>query len=790
MRKLRIISIIAVVAMLMSVISLPTVSAAGIEELVYEAFEKHRGTSNDAQEAEIKNIEAVNATLVAKGYNEAPWSTILTGAKGLLTSEIKEKLSSKRTLTLEFLRGKNITLATPNAEIESAIAAFKSENDEILTRYDLDDVSIKDSAARYNKLEDELTEIFKDYNKIYKKVTETSNTLLVDGAAFSGIDSVPVEKMFSEKITKVFKDANSLLFAGKDTWQAKYKELLCGENKITMGLIIGREGAAALANAENMQRVYDYIDSADILKTVVKYQTDLYSDDLNGKSNPAFYALLKDVFDDILALQGMEDVKTALDNIGWTTENIVSAMKITQDAADKDFHSRAINLNMILGRYLDVYQNGLKQAPVKVFVNTAKTDEYDICVAKGVYRASVINVIDTKAINKPGCAISTSDDDGRLRFTVAASDIGTGYDLECYRDGSDKASVQYYIATKKFDVADGKIPVQSITIKEGSSIEIYIGESTQLGVIISPVNATNQNVTWTIDDSEIADVDDAGVLTGIKVGNATVTVTTEDGGYTATITVTVKKRSGGMGGLGGGGGTQPTATPTPTVQPTPTTPPTGSHYFADLENHWAADELDELIEKGVVEGYGEDGSTGGLEGVEAIYKFYPDRPISRAEFATIICRMMSLPVTKEGVIYKDTENHWARDYVATATKYGYMIGVSEDMFAPDWPIPREQVIAVIMRVLTFGYDVLNPGTHKIYTSDEILELVKAHFNYEYTDLSQQVTDINSGSGWARAYVEMAYKGSFVEGYEDHTMRPLLNATRAEAIVIAKRALWK
>ena len=151
---------------------------------------------------------------------------------------------------------------------------------------------------------------------------------------------------------------------------------------------------------------------------------------------------------------------------------------------------------------------------------------------------------------------------------------------------------------------------------------------------------------------------------------------------------------------------------------------------------------------------------------------------------------MSLPLTTEGVIYEDTEDHWAREYVATATKYGYMIGISETLFAPDWPIPREQVIAVILRVLTFGYDVVNPGTQKSKTSDEILELVKEHFGYTYVDISDEITDINSGSDWARAYVEMAYTHDLVEGYTDHTMRPLTNATRAEAVVIAKRALWK
>ncbi len=789
MRSLKVISIFAIVALLVSMLAVPTLAAAEVEELVYDALSKHRNISTLEQENEIKNVEAANAAVVAKNYTEEPWNTVLNGTTGLLTAEIKGKQSSVRTLTLEYLRGKNITLSAEDATISGKIATFKSQNDAVMNNYDLDDVSIKDSAAKYNQLENELTAIYRLYGEICRDVEDSSNGILVDGVAFSGLSDAQITEMFSAKIAKFYKDINSLLFAGKDTWQAAYSALLCGENKITIGLILGSEGAAALANAETMQRVYDYIDSADILKTVAAYKVDLYSDDFS-KSNTAFYNLLKDVMDDILDISGMEAVKTSLESIGWTTENVVAAMKVSQDAADVNFYSRAINLNMVLGRYLGIYKGGNLQAPVKVFVNTAANDSYDICVEKGSYKASVINVIDTvvRQSNGTSSTILTTDDDGRLKFTVTSSDVGQGYRLGCYRDGSDTSKVWNYIAVKSLDVEEGSIPVESIAIKQGKNIVIYIDESIQLEAIISPSDATNKNVTWTTSDQNVLTIDATGKITGKQTGYVVVTVKSEDGGYIATITVTVKKRVGGAGSMGET--TVPTTKPTPTIIPTPTQPPTGSHYFEDLQDHWASDELDELIEKGIIEGYGEEGSTGEMGGIEAIYRFYPDRPISRAEFATIICRMMSLPVTREGVIYVDTENHWARDYVATATKYGYMIGVSETEFAPDLPIPREQVIAVILRVLTFGYDVLNPGAQKIYTSDEILELVKVHFGYEFTDLSQQIPDINSGSEWARAYVEMAYKDKIVEGYEDHTMRPLINATRAEAVIMAKRALWK
>ena len=58
---------------------------------------------------------------------------------------------------------------------------------------------------------------------------------------------------------------------------------------------------------------------------------------------------------------------------------------------------------------------------------------------------------------------------------------------------------------------------------------------------ITPVGADNQNVTWTSSDGSVATVDANGVVTGVAEGNATITVTTEDGGFTATAEVRVYK---------------------------------------------------------------------------------------------------------------------------------------------------------------------------------------------------------------------------------------------------------
>lgn len=69
-----------------------------------------------------------------------------------------------------------------------------------------------------------------------------------------------------------------------------------------------------------------------------------------------------------------------------------------------------------------------------------------------------------------------------------------------------------------------------------------VGGSVTLVETISPYNATNHNVTWESSDPEVVSVTN-GTIKGLAAGSATITVTTEDGGYTATCAVTVTAKT-------------------------------------------------------------------------------------------------------------------------------------------------------------------------------------------------------------------------------------------------------
>ena len=86
------------------------------------------------------------------------------------------------------------------------------------------------------------------------------------------------------------------------------------------------------------------------------------------------------------------------------------------------------------------------------------------------------------------------------------------------------------------DYTKPAIAVTGVTVD--ATAEIAVGGSTTLTATVLPAGATNKNVTWTSDAPEIATVAD-GVVTGVGEGTANITVTTEDGGFTATCEVTV-----------------------------------------------------------------------------------------------------------------------------------------------------------------------------------------------------------------------------------------------------------
>ena len=117
---------------------------------------------------------------------------------------------------------------------------------------------------------------------------------------------------------------------------------------------------------------------------------------------------------------------------------------------------------------------------------------------------------------------------------------------------SNSADRQYYYGHGLYEVngleptiselldpsSSNNVSVSGISITP-SSLSLNLGSSQNLTTTVSPSNATNQNVSWSSSNTSVATVNSNGQVTGEAAGTATITVTTVDGGFTATAQVTV-----------------------------------------------------------------------------------------------------------------------------------------------------------------------------------------------------------------------------------------------------------
>ena len=122
-------------------------------------------------------------------------------------------------------------------------------------------------------------------------------------------------------------------------------------------------------------------------------------------------------------------------------------------------------------------------------------------------------------------AVATVDSNGK----VTAKALGKADITVTTRDGS-------FTAVCKVDVVD--IKVTSVTLDK-SSLILATGSNSTLKHTVLPANATNKEVTWLSSNTTIATVNQSGLVTALKEGSATISVTSADGGHKANCAVTV-----------------------------------------------------------------------------------------------------------------------------------------------------------------------------------------------------------------------------------------------------------
>ncbi len=92
------------------------------------------------------------------------------------------------------------------------------------------------------------------------------------------------------------------------------------------------------------------------------------------------------------------------------------------------------------------------------------------------------------------------------------------------------------------DSSSSSVSVAGVSLNK-SSLSMTVGETQTLTATVSPSNATNKSITWSSSNTSVATVSSSGVVSAKAVGSAIITVKTNDGGKTATCSVTVSEVS-------------------------------------------------------------------------------------------------------------------------------------------------------------------------------------------------------------------------------------------------------
>ncbi len=102
--------------------------------------------------------------------------------------------------------------------------------------------------------------------------------------------------------------------------------------------------------------------------------------------------------------------------------------------------------------------------------------------------------------------------------------------------------------------------------------------------------------------------------------------------------------------------------------------------------NWYEPYVSDVLSKGIMSGY-EDGT------------FRPQGQLTRAEFAAAMAKYLNLGLPMEGAAFSDTQNHWAKNYIAALTARRIIAGNGDGNFCPDDAITREQIAVILVRAV-------------------------------------------------------------------------------------------
>ena len=374
--------------------------------------------------------------------------------------------------------------------------------------------------------------------------------------------------------------------------------------------------------------------------------------------------------------------------------------------------------------------------------------------------------------DEPTYSVTFNNDGAETTFTVAKNEIISllpptkpGYTFKGWQvDDALVTETAYQITADTVFTAQWEkdsVPVTGVTVAP-ATLSLVEGGTATLTAAVVPENATDTSVTWTTSDSNVATVDQNGVVTAVAPGTATITVTTTDGGFSDTCAVTVEARTvtvtfenvdvdpitvlpgteielptpddtrdeifrywtvaGDPIGTRYYGGETVEITeditfvanwkdnsyiPIPPTQPTkptkPAEPDEPDEPEEPVESELPFTDVD--VDDTFYEAVKYVSENGLMTGVDTT-AFAPYNEFTRAQVATILYRLEKEPAVAFAATFPDVqENQWFASAVLWGNSKGILLGHDTGKFGPDDGVTFEQMLTILYRYAALkGYD--------------------------------------------------------------------------------------
>ena len=165
--------------------------------------------------------------------------------------------------------------------------------------------------------------------------------------------------------------------------------------------------------------------------------------------------------------------------------------------------------------------------------------------------------------------------------------------------------------------------------------------------------------------------------------------------------------------------------------------------YTDTEGHWAEKKINELSLNGIISGYA-DGS------------FKPNNNMTRAELVTVLNRLLGNKIENTRYVPDISVKDWFYSEIRKGIESGFIEGDASGSVRPNDLITREEAICMIQRaIVPFGK----------------YEVVPSFADYDQV------------SSWAKDSINAFVYNKYISGYQDNTIKPKNNITRAEVITL-------